>query len=329
MQLTRHPSNPILSSNPANHWEAGSVFNPCVIHDDGRFRMYYRATNDLERSTKGGYISSIGYAESSDGLSWDRSPEPVLAPSEPYDRDGCEDPRITRIGEIYYMHYTAIAIDDAGTWNVRIAIATSQDGRHWIKHGIVGPAGSRSKAATLFPEVINGQYWWLYTWEADTPQSTILATCADSIEGIVKPPPGSLAHTLEHYDEWAVFQPPHDQATFRGPEVGAPPIKTDAGWLLIYCNANTQDHPEWTINAALLDVTDPRRVLAVTEQPILKPETAAETTGFVPNVTFPEGAVIVGEELYVYYGSGDQGCCLATGRLSELMNELKNAGSKV
>jgi predicted GH43/DUF377 family glycosyl hydrolase len=112
--------------------------------------------------------------------------------------------------------------------------------------------------------------------------------------------------------------------TFRGPEVGAVPIKTPDGWLLIYCNANVSDHPEWTISAALLDLHDPRKVLAVTKDPILKPETDEERHGVVNNVTFPEGAVVVGEDLYVYYGSGDQGICLATCRLEDLLTHLKS-----
>jgi predicted GH43/DUF377 family glycosyl hydrolase len=59
------------------------------------------------------------------------------------------------------------------------------------------------------------------------------------------------------------------------------------------------------------------------EKPILTPETNAELTGVVNNVTFPEGAVIVGEDLYVYYGSGDQGICLATCNYKELLDHLR------
>lgn len=323
MQLTRHPANPILEKNPAQAWEAGSVFNPCVIKDDDVFRMYYRATNDLKRAERGGYTSSIGYAESQDGLAWKRSTSPVIAPSEPYDHDGCEDPRITKIGDTYYLHYTAITINENNDWLVRIALATSNDAKTWTKHGVVGPAGSRSKAATLFPEPIAGKYWWLYTWEADRPQSTIMSVAADSLDDVISPPPTQIATTLEHFDTWAVFAPPHDAATFRGAEVGAPPIKTDHGWLFIYCNANLSNHPEWTINAALLDLDDPRKILAETPEPILRPETDSERTGVVNNVCFPEGAIIVGDELYVYYGSGDQGVCLATCKLADLLASLK------
>lgn len=76
------------------------------------------------------------------------------------------------------------------------------------------------------------------------------------------------------------------------------------------------------ISAALLDLHDPRKVLTETERPILEPETSEEMAGVVDNVVFPEGAVVVGQELYVYYGSGDQGICLATCNFNELMKHL-------
>jgi len=142
----------------------------------------------------------------------------------------------------------------------------------------------------------------------------------DSLEKVIKPPKGFMADNIDHYQDNVVFEPP--EPVYRGAEVGAVPIKTKDGWLFIYCNANTSDHPEWTISAALFDLKDPRKVLAHIEKPILKPETEAELKGVINNVTFPEGAVVVGDELYVYYGSGDQGCCLATCNLEDLMQHL-------
>lgn len=129
-----------------------------------------------------------------------------------------------------------------------------------------------------------------------------------------------MADNIDKYERNVVFQPP--KQVYRGAEVGAVPIKTDAGWLLIYCNSNVSDHPEWTINAALLNLENPRQVLAKTDHPILEPDTDAERNGVVKNVTFPEGAVVIGDELYVYYGSGDQGICLATCNFPSLMEYL-------
>ncbi|MDB5178288.1 MAG: glycosidase [Patescibacteria group bacterium] len=328
MRLIRHPQNPILQKNPANTWEAGSVFNANVFYEDGLFRMLYRATNDVKTSVSGQYISSIGYAESTDGIHFERRSEPLITPDQPYEQGlGCEDPRVTKIGEEYFIYYTAVEWHD-NIKNVRVALATTTDFKTVTKHGVVGPHGSRSKAAALLPEPVNGQYIWYYTWRADRPESTIMHARFGSVAELKKPPAGLIANTLEHYDEYAVLKPTaiehdgHVTGVQRGPELGAPPIRTKDGWLFIYCPSNTEDHREWQINAALLDLNEPWKVLATTSEPILRPETPEELEGVVDHVTFPSGAVIVGEDLYVYYGSGDQGVCLATCKLDELLGNL-------
>ncbi len=320
MKLKRYKGNPILAKNPKNEWEAGSVLNPSVLYDNGIFRMVYRATNDIHLYEKGRYISSVGYAESTDGIHFKQFPEPLIAPDQEYEkRLGCEDPRVTKIGDTYFLYYTAVGGTIRGE-DVRIALATSKDFKTWKKHGIVGPQHTTSKAACLFPEKINGQYIMLYTWMCDSPISSIMQVRFDTLQDVIIPPKGFIADTIEHYEENVVFQPP--ERVYRGAEVGAVPIKTKDGWLFIYCNANTSDHAEWTISAALLDLHDPRKILAETESPILTPETYEEKTGVVNHVVFPEGAVVVDDELYIYYGSGDQGICLATCKLNDLMKYL-------
>jgi predicted GH43/DUF377 family glycosyl hydrolase len=321
MKLRRYHKNPILEKNPDRDWEKGSVLNPGVIYENGIFRMVYRATNDTHNDIPGRYMSSIGYAESSDGIHFTRFPEPIISPDREYEkRLGCEDPRVTKIDDTYFLYYTAVSEDNEGNDVVRIALATSTDFKNWKKHGIVGPRHTTSKAAVLFPEKINGKYIMFYTWMSDSPMSSIMEARFDNLEEVINPPSSLMIDDVDRYEDNVVFKPPEN--TFRGPEAGAVPIKTNKGWLFIYCPANTLDHPEWTINAALLDLHDPRKILSFTDEPILKPETEAETHGVVNNVTFPEGAVIKGDELYVYYGSGDQGICLATCNAHELINHL-------
>lgn len=317
--LKRYAGNPILSKNPQHVWEAGSVLNPGVLFDNGIFRMVYRATNDIKIDVDGSYTSSIGYAESVDGIHFTPSAEPLISPDQDYELNGgCEDPRVTKIGDTYFLYYTACRVIN-GEWTVRVALATSKDFKHWQKHGIVGPA-TKSKAACLLPEKINGQYVMFFTWMPDSPSSSIMQVRFDSLDEVVAPPVGLVADSLNTYDQNVVFAPPLN--VYRGAEVGAVPIKTEAGWLFIYCNANVSGHSEWTISAALLDLKDPRIVLATTERPILAPETEEERNGIVKNVVFPEGAVVVSGELYVYYGSGDQGICLATCPMAGLMQYL-------
>ncbi|HID86021.1 MAG TPA: glycosidase, partial [Anaerolineae bacterium] len=74
--------------------------------------------------------------------------------------------------------------------------------------------------------------------------------------------------------------------------------------------------------AALLDLEEPWKVIARTPEPILEPEEEYERIGDVPNVVFPEGVVVIGGELLVFYGAADKVCCVASVRLNELVNYL-------
>ncbi len=329
MRLDRHPGNLVLRRDPAHAWEAGSVLNGTVVRgDDGVIRMLYRATNDVHFETSGAYVSSIGYAESVDGVHFERRDTPLISPDQPYEQGlGCEDPRVVRIGDEYYIYYTAVEGTPPDI-KVRIALATTKDFRTVTKHGIVGPKGAPSKAATLLPEPVGGQYIWYFTWCSDTPGAAILHARFDTLDQVRKPPPGFIAGVVEDYDTSAVLIPGDraelaKSAVRRGPELGAPPIRTDRGWLFFYCNSDSEEQPEWQISAALLDLDEPWRVLAQTPKPLLRPETHEELTGVVNRVTFPSGAVVVGDLVHVYYGTGDQGIGLATCDLAELLDHLE------
>src|SRR5690242_14881464 len=114
--LKRYPSEeepePIMVPRKDISWEAKAVFNPSVVYENGIFKMLYRTySNELEETTPrlyrpGKYFknqaSYIGYAESTDGFHFTRRDTPFISPDTEYDRFGCEDPRITKIGDTYY-----------------------------------------------------------------------------------------------------------------------------------------------------------------------------------------------------------------------------------
>ena len=319
MLLKRYSKNPILNLDKNISWEAGAVFNPHVLKEGKTFHLFYRATNDLKRNQVNGFVSSIGYANSIDGVNFTKRNTPLIKPTEKYEMGlDCEDPRVTKINNTYFIFYTAVeGIDD--NKKVRIALATSKDLQIINKLGIVGPKGSTSKAAALFPEKINGKYFLLNTWQADRPISTIMIKEVDKLSEITRPSDSSFGNNLEYFEDNFLLQP--FEGSFRGPEVGAVPIKTSKGWLIIYCGTAIGKRI-WTIDALLLDLNNPRKIIGIAPEPILSPKTENELRGITNNVTFPSSAVVVKDELYVYYGSGDQGCCLATCKLNKLLDYL-------
>ncbi len=334
-QLERYLSNknpkPILTPRPDVEWEGKAVFNPSVVYEDGIFRMLYRTypaklEQTEQKEHRPGFklknqTSYIGYAESTDGINFERRDTPFISPDQPYDIYGVEDPRITKIDDIFYITYTAIdkPIEGPARPNVRIALASTKDFKTVTKHGIIGPP-KRSKAAAFFPEKVNGnKIGLLMTIASDSANSHIALRYYDSMDEVLNQTDASWKEFLEHSEETAVLQ------TYwwlhRGPELGAAPVKTKKGWLLIY-SAEAMAHV-WTIAAALVDLKEPHKLIARTPGFILQPVTDYEREGIVPQVTFPEGAVIVGDELYVYYGGADTVIGLATCKLNELLDYLE------
>ena len=105
--IKRFEGNPIISPLLEHPWESKATFNPAAIYEGGKVHIVYRAMS--EDST-----SVLGYASSKDGFFIDeRRDEPIYVPRVEFEKksrienSGCEDPKITRIGDRFYMCYTA------------------------------------------------------------------------------------------------------------------------------------------------------------------------------------------------------------------------------
>jgi predicted GH43/DUF377 family glycosyl hydrolase len=338
--LQRYPSDekpePILIPRKEVEWEAKAVFNPSVVFDSERrifvmlYRTYPRITEEktIPKIKRPGFklknqISYIGYAESKDGINFERRANAFISPSEKYDMFGCEDPRITKIDDTFYITYTAIdtLIENKDpNIKIRIALASTKDFVTVEKHGIIGPP-VRSKASAFFPEKVDGgKVGLLMTINSDSTNSCIAVRYYDSMKEIMNQTDESWTKFLETSQNKAVLQT--QWWLDRGPELGAPPIKTDRGWLLIFSNESMSD--SWTIGAALLELDNPSTLIARTSGNILQPVTDYEREGLVQNVTFPEGAVVVGENLYIYYGCADTVIGLAICKLNNLLDYIES-----
>lgn len=323
--LIRSRNNPILKPNKNNKWEAGTVFNPSVVSVNGVFHMVYRAvasgfysfTTVDKRLGYKNFISSIGYAKSKDGVHFRRNQKPLLLPDKKYDQYGCEDPRITKFEDKFFIFYTAMNSPAYTPGISRIALATTKNFKEVQRYGVAGPE-SNAKAAVLFPEKIKGKIAMIFTWQPDTPDSSIAITFFENIKQLLYPTKSYWNNFFSSVNKHIIFSPP--KGCFHGYEVGAPPLRISKGWLLIYCGATKKE--EWSISAALLNLKNPQKVIAFTEKPILTPEKEYEAKGLVPNVTFPGGAVLVKDKLLVYYGAADTYVAVASVNLNSLLKEL-------
>jgi predicted GH43/DUF377 family glycosyl hydrolase len=291
--LTRHPANPILLPDPHSDWESANVFNASVIHDNGLFHMHYRAQG-LD------WISRIGYAVSQDGVQWNRLRRPVLAPEGLREARGVEDPRVTRLDDMFYMAYTAYGRSAAAGFDITPMFARSRNLVAWER---LGPlvTGEDNKDHLLFPRRINGRYVALHrrppqVWLAESDD--LLTWPAEHMRPIFGPRPDN---------GW-------DEKRVGGNGV---PIETEAGWLMLYHAYNNQH--EYRMGVALLDRDDPGQVLRRPRDFIFEPEELWELRGDVPNVVFSCANPVVAGQVYVYYGAADHVIGLATCRLEELL----------
>ena len=315
-QLTRDPGNPLLSANKEAHWELMDAFNPSVVKRDGVYHLVYRAQAGI--ADVGGApmsLASVGYARSVDGVHFDGR-RPIIQPEHRWERYGCEDPRVTFFEGRYYIFYTCLSVYPFEPRGIRVGVAVTEDFEHFEKHPVTP---FNAKAMALFPERVDGKVAAVLTVHTDLPPAKIAIATFDRVEDL-----WSQAYWEDwyrHLDEHVVplLRKPEDQV-----EVGAPPLHTNQGWLLVhaYIHGYFSATRHFTVEAALLDARDPRLVRGRTEEPLLQPQADYEMQGSVDDVVFPSGAVVDGTRLLVYYGAADTHCCAASCALEDLLAEL-------
>lgn len=315
--IERFKENPLLSPNPENDWEDDSTFNGSLIRDKDKIVLIYRAiSSPKEIKGKTLKVSSIGYAESYDGLNF-KNRRQLIIPEKEWESFGCEDPRITKIDDKYYIFYTAISEYPFSAKGIKIGLAITKDFNSFEKHPVTT---FNSKAMSLFPERIGGKLAAILSVNTDSPPVKNCIALFDKEEDIYSP-----SYWERWYHSIDRYTIPLEKGTKDLVEAGAPPIKTKYGWLIIY--ANIRDYHSsapniYGIEAALLDLEDPRKIIGRTDDPLLIPTEDYELHGKVPNVIFPSGSLLKGEDLYIYYGAADTSLCGAKVSFDNLAEDI-------
>ncbi len=334
MKLTRFSGNPILSPHPGHPWEDLAVFNPAAWYDEERKEvlLLYRTAESHPD-----YKCYFGLATSKDGYHFERvSDQPVLSPSiEGFDGATIQDPRITKMGEWYYVTYAARHYPFGQFWIPEVkqryatpdcppefpkylrtnatltGLAMTKDFRTWIRAGWLTNPLLDDRDAILFPEKVRGKFVMLHRpleWCGEkygTEHPCAWISMADDLMGFRE-----SRLLIKNKYEW--------EAAKLGANI--PPIKTPHGWLTIYHAVGKDKF--YRLGALLLDLDDPGIVLHRTPDWLMEPEEDYEIEGFYRGVCFPCGAVVIDGTLFVYYGGADKYCALATCNLQELVEHL-------
>ena len=319
MIIKRAKENPILKPKSSHAWEAQAVFNGCPIQKGGKIYLVYRAVSipHYHTAARANMITSdIGITSSRDGIHFQERRR-FIVPEYDWERFGCEDPRITKLGEKYYIFYTALSEYPFRAEGIKVGLATSQDLKKIEEKYLVTPFNA--KAMALFPEKIGGKIWAILTVHSDKPPARICLASFEKEKDI-----WSKTYWQKWYSVFERYSLPLQRRAEDHIEVGAPPLKTKYGWLLLYCYIRNYFAGQrlFGVEAVLLDLKNPLKVIAKIDTPILTPEEYYEKIGLVPNVIFPSGAIIKEDWIYLYYGAADTTCCLAFIKLSLLLKEM-------
>lgn len=220
-----------------------------------------------------------------------------------YESYGIEDCRVAKINDIYHLTYTMVSANGVG-----VGLRTTKDWKKFEKKGMI--FSPHNKDCAIFEEKINGKYYALHR-----PSSPELGGnymwLAESPDGIHWGNHKCVAKTREgKFDSKRLG-------------AGAAPIKTEKGWLEIYHGATAENR--YCLGAMLLDLDDPSKVIARSDEPIMEPIADYEQTGFFGNVVFTNGHIVKDDTIQIYYGASDEFVCQASFSIKEILNQLNRS----
>lgn len=298
-QKSGKTSFPILDDNGAiqilefeNSDPKLNLADPRVINYDG---------NDYLTT-----MSHLRLVSSTDGIHFQEdSAYPAMFGHGDLESYGIEDCRVSQIGETYYLTYTQVSPHGVG-----VGLRSTSDWHAIREHGMIIPP--HNKDCAIFDEQIDGKYYALhrpssqflggnYIWLAESPD---------------------LVHWGQHRC-LAHSRPGMWDSARVG--AGAAPIRTSEGWLEIYHGADANHR--YCLGALLLDLDQPWKVLARSEEPIMEPSAEYERTGFFGNVIFTNGHLVDGDALTIYYGASDSVICGAKFSINEILQSLHKASA--
>ncbi len=304
--LLRVAERPVQQENkisfPIYSIEKGKIEILCFDKSDPDIDM---TDPRVIRYKKEFYLTTLSHLRlvcSADGVHFkEPTGYPAIMGQGPQETFGIEDCRVATMEDGYHLTYTKVS-----AYAVGVGYMYTKDWRKFERRGMIFPP--HNKDCALFDEKINGQYYAFhrpsspelggnYIWLAESPD---------------------LIHWGNHQLIATTREGKWDSERLGA---GASPIKTTSGWLEIYHGA-TKDN-RYCLGALLLDLNDPTKVIARSDEPIMEPIAAYEKTGFFGNVIFTNGQLVDGDTITIYYGASDEVICGAKFSIKEILSTLK------
>jgi len=225
--------------------------------------------------------------------------ERVIFPVSYSETNGIEDARFVRFtddnGKItYYATYTA--------YNGHAILSTLLETKDFY-HFKIEPLNGEytiNKGMALFPRKINGKYAMISRYDG----------YANYI---------MFSDNINVWQSSKKIQEPIYPWEFIKTGNAGSPLETEKGWLLITHSVGPMRM--YSLGAILLDLDDPSKVIARLKEPLLMPN-EEERDGYVPNIVYSCGSIILNNELIIPYAVSDYASTFATISMDDLFDEM-------
>ncbi len=161
-------------------------------------------------------------------------------------------------------------------------------------------SASVNKGMALFPRRVGGRYCMIGRQDGEN----LFLIRSDTLE--------------DWGDGQMLIQPKYPWEFIQIGNCGSP-IELPEGWLVLTHGVGAMR--KYSIGAVLLDREDPSKVLGRTHEPIIAP-LDGERNGYVPNVVYTCGAMVVGRDLFIPYGIADSSVGFAFVSLASVLQAL-------
>ncbi|MDD4631115.1 MAG: glycoside hydrolase family 130 protein [Proteiniphilum sp.] len=257
------------------------------------------STEELEVSMNN--IRSLALSNFSLDFTTNDLTERAIYPASPSQSNGLEDARFVRFVHddqhvVYYATFTAY-----NGKTIMPEFLETSDFKSFKISTLNGP-GASNKGMALFPRKINGNYMML--GRQDNESLYIMKS-----------------DNLYFWHEYQpLLKPTYDWELIQIGNCGSP-IEIDEGWLVITHGVGPVR--TYSLGVVLLDKENPLQVIGRLKKPLLTPS-KEERSGYVPNVIYTCGAMVVNRTLVLPYAIGDVVTTFATIRLDDLLHEMKH-----
>ena len=294
-----------------------AVMNSGAIYLNGKYYLVARIEGNDRKSF-------FGVAESDNGIDhfrfWDY---PILLEDSCPEETNVYDMRLTQHedGYIYGVFCSESKDKTANDLSAAVAaagIVRTKDLKHWERlYNLVTLRSPQQRNVVLHPEFVDGKYAF-YT----RPMDDFIETGSGG--GIGFGLCEDITHAVIDEEKMTSLRKYHTITEAKN-GAGAPPIKTDRGWIHIAHGVrNTAAGLRYVIYAFATDLNDPSKVIAEPSGLLIGPR-GEERVGDVSNVVFTNGAIVNEKnEVFLYYASSDTRMHVATTTIDKLIDYVFN-----